>query len=107
MKFRFLNKTIEHQRFQYNPMYYNERKERLEKKKKQYKKLEDDAVSDDERKEYFKDSLKENWSRSGFRQSQQRSSNIRVLLLVGLILALGYFIFNGVDEVDTVVKNLW
>ena len=107
MKFRFLNKTIEHQRFQYNPIYYNERKERLERKKKQYQKLNEDAVSDDERKEYFKDSLKENWSRSGFRQSQQRSSNIRVLLLVGLILALGYFIFNGVDEVDTVVKNLW
>ena len=107
MKFRFLNKTIEHQRFQYNPMYYDERKERLEKKKEQYRKLDEDGVSDEERTEYFKEKLKENWSRGEYRQSQQRSSNLRILLLIGLILALGYFIFNGVDEVDTVVTNLW
>lgn len=107
MKIRFLNKNVENQRFQYNPMYYDERKERLKKKQEQFKKLEDDSASDEERKVYFKESLKENWSRGEYRQSQQRSSNIRILLLIALILALGYFIFNGVDEVDTVVKNLW
>ncbi len=107
MKFRFLNKTIEHQRFQYNPMYYDERKERLEKKKEQYRKLEDESLSDEERKAYFKESIKKSWSGGEYRQAQKRSSNLRILLLIGLILALGYFVFNGVDEVDTVVKNLW
>ena len=107
MNFRFLNNTLENQRYQYNPRYYDPRKERLVKKKEQYQKLDNEDVSDEERREYFKEKIKENWSGGEFRQAQKRSSNIRVILLVGLILALGYFIFNGVDEVDTIVTNLW
>ena len=107
MKFRFLNKTIQNQRFNYNPMYYSERKERLERKREQYEKLEGNTLSDTERREMFRENLKEGFSRGQYRQAQQRSSNIRVLILIGLILALGYFIFNGVTEVDTVVKKLW
>ena len=107
MKFRFLNKTIENQRFNYNPMYYNERKERLDRKREQYQKLEDNSLSDTDRREMFRENLKEGFSGGQYRQAQQRSSNIRVLILIGLILVLGYFIFNGVSEVDTVVKKLW
>ncbi|MDP5098653.1 MAG: hypothetical protein NWQ27_01555 [Crocinitomicaceae bacterium] len=107
MKFRFLNKTIQNQRFNYNPMYYNERKERLDRKREQYQKLEDNTISDAERRELFRENLKEGFSRAHYRQTQQRSSNIRVLILIGLILLLGYFVFNGVNEVDTVVKKLW
>lgn len=107
MKFRFLNKTIQNQRFNYNPMYYNERKERLDRKREQYQKLEDNTISDTERRELFRENLKEGFSRAQYRQTQQRSSNIRVLILIGLILVLGYFVFNGVSEVDTVVKKLW
>ena len=107
MKFRFLNKTIQNQRFNYNPMYYDERKERLDRKREQYQKLEDNTISDDERRELFRENLKEGFSRAHYRQTQQRSSNIRVLILIGLILVLGYFVFNGVNEVDTVVKKLW
>ncbi len=107
MKFRFLNKTIQNQRFNYNPMYYNERKERLDRKREQYQKLEDNTISDAERRELFRENLKEGFSRAHYRQTQQRSSNIRVLILIGLILVLGYFVFNGVNEVDTVVKKLW
>ncbi len=107
MKFRFLNKTIQNQRFNYNPMYYNERKERLDRKREQYQKLEDNTLSETERRELFRENLKEGFSRAQYRQTQQRSSNIRVLILIGLILVLGYFVFNGVSEVDTVVKKLW
>ena len=101
MKLRFFNTSGKHQRFHYNPMYYDERKERLEKKKAQYRKLHEGEISDN------KDNLRENWSRADIRQSQHRSANLRVVLLIFIILLLGYFIFNGVDEVDTVVKNLW
>ncbi len=107
MKFRFLNKTIEPQRFHYNPMYYDERKERLERKKELYRKMDEDSITDTERRDLFRENLRDNWSRGDYRQAQRRSSNLRVLLLVGLILALGYFVFNGIDDVDTVVKNLW
>ena len=107
MKFKFFNKTIRHQRFQYNPMYYDKRKERLDKKKELYRKMHDGEMSNEERRELFKDSLRENWSRADVRKAQHRSANLRVLLLIVIIVALGYFIFNGIDEVDIIVKNLW
>ncbi|HIP31216.1 MAG TPA: hypothetical protein EYG86_00495 [Crocinitomicaceae bacterium] len=107
MKIRFLNKTVSHQRYQYNPRYYDERKERLRAKKKQYEELEKSDVSDDRRKEIFKENLQGEWSRAQHRQNTNRTSNFRVMLLIVIILVLGYFIFNGVDEVDTVVKKLW
>ena len=107
MKFRFLNKTIQNQRFNYNPMYYDERKERLNRKKEQSEKLENDTMSESERRELFRENLKDGFSRAQYRQTQRKTSNIRILILIALMLALGYFIFNGVNEVDTVVKKLW
>ena len=107
MKIKFLNNTLRNQRFQYNPMYFDERKNRLEAKKKQYEELESSDLSDERRKEICRDNIKGEWNRTQYRKSQNQSSNIRVLLLIGAILALGYFIFNGVDEVDTIVKNIW
>lgn len=107
MKIKFLNNTARNQRFQYNPMYYDERKIRLAQKKKQYSELESSDLSDERRTEIFRDNIKGEWNRTQYRKSQNHSSNIRVLLLIGAILALGYFVFNGVDEVDTVVKKLW
>ena len=107
MKIRFLNRTIEHQRFNYNPMYYDERKEQLASKKKLYKELEENDIKGERRKEIFRDSIKGEYSRAQYRQDTKRTSNYRILLLIIIILALGYFVFNGVDEVDTVVKKLW
>ncbi len=107
MKIRFLNKTIQHQRFNYQPLYYDQRKEELAQKKKLYKELEDGEMSDLRRKELFKKTIREEFNRAEYRQNQKRTSNYRILLLIFIILALGYFVFNGVDEVDTVVKKLW
>jgi hypothetical protein len=88
-------------------MYYDERKQRLERKKAQYQELEKEGVSEFKRKEMLRDSIKEGWNRAEYRQSANKSSNIRILILIGILLALGYFIFNGVDEVDTVVTKIW
>ncbi len=107
MKIRFFNKAIPHRRFEYQPMYYNERKERLDIKKAHYEKINDGSITDNERREHLRDNLRDQWSASHVRSQHNRSSNIRILLLIGLILALGYFIFNGVDQVDTIVTKLW
>ncbi|MCH2230293.1 MAG: hypothetical protein MK105_08110 [Crocinitomicaceae bacterium] len=107
MKFRFLNKTIENQRFDYTPRYYDERKQRLERKKALYKQLDEGTISDEKRREMFRENIQEGFSRSQVRQSAQKSSNMRILILIALMLALGYFIFNGVDDVDTVVTKMW
>lgn len=107
MKFRFLNKTIEHSRFEYRPMYYDERKEKLERMKQKYAEVNAENADDAVRQSLLRENIRENWSRAHYRQAQQKSANFRTILLIGAILALGYFIFNGVDEVDTVVTKLW
>lgn len=107
MRFRFLNNTLQNRRFDYTPRYYDERKEALDQKKEYYEKLQSGDLSEDDRREAFRENLKGEFSRTEYRQGQNRSSNIRVVLLIVLIVALGYFIFNGLDDVDSVVNKLW
>ena len=107
MKFRFLNNTLENRRFDYNPRYYDDRKESLAQKKEYYEKVESGELSDDERRSNFRDSLRGELTRGEYRQGQNRSANIRVILLIIVLTALGYFIFNGLDDVDDIVNNLW
>ncbi|MBL4862099.1 MAG: hypothetical protein JKY09_03660 [Crocinitomicaceae bacterium] len=107
MKLRFLNKTIENKRFDYSPRYYDARKERLKHKKEQYRKLKGKGLSNEERTSMFRENLREGWSRAEYRQKQRSSANFRTIILIILIVALGYFIFSGVDEVDTIVKKIW
>lgn len=107
MKFRFLNKTFENRRFDYTPMYYDERKENLKRKKEQYRKLKNEKMSDDERTAFFKDNLRNEWSRTHVRSEHYRSANIRTLVLIVLIVGLGYLIFNGLDDVDTIAKKIF
>lgn len=104
MKFKFLNRSISNKRFDYSPLYYDERKQRLEQKRKYY---EEQALDADQRSELFRQNIRENWSHSSYRQEQRRKINIRTFLLIALILALGYLIFSGTDQVDTVVTKLW
>lgn len=107
MKIRFLNKTIEHKRFGYSPIYYDERKERLSEKKEQYRKLEDGEMSGDERRDILRSNLRQEFSRADYRKREKKTSNIRILLLIGVILALGYLVFNGMDDIDSIVNKLW
>lgn len=103
----FLSKTVANRKFDYQPMYYNERKERLKAKAEQYKRVENGDLSDEERKSIFRDNMRGEWSRSEVRSKQRSTSNFRIIILILIILALGYFIFNGVDQVDTIVEKLY
>lgn len=107
MKINFLNKTRPSRSFGYTPMYYDDRKERLEQKKKLYSDSADGGFSESDRAAHFKANLKENWSRSQARKDHQKGANMRTMILIALILILGYFIFSGVDTVDTVVTKIW
>lgn len=106
MKIRFLNKTVEHKRFSYSPMYYDERKEQLKERRERYRKLQSGELNLDERREMLRENLRNEYSRTDYRRTQQRKSNMRILLLVAILLALGYFIFNGLDQVEPIVKKL-
>lgn len=107
MRFRFLNNTLQNRRFDYNPRYYDERRESLAQKKEYYEKMKTGELSDDERRSAFRDNFKSELSRGEYRQGQNRSSNIRVILLIVIIVALGYFVFNGLDKVDVIANKLW
>jgi hypothetical protein len=107
MKLQFLNKTIKHRKFQFMPRFYDERKELLQQKVTQYEAMENGELSPDQRKTILRRNLNETWSRSQHASKQKSSANIRVIILIILIVGLGYFIFNGVDDVDTVVNKLW
>ncbi|MDC0099513.1 MAG: hypothetical protein QNK78_01305 [Crocinitomicaceae bacterium] len=107
MKFRFLTKTYKNRQFDYNPMYYDERKERLEVKKRQYEKMENGELSAEERTSILRENIRGEWSRTEIRKNAKSSSNIRVFVLIVIIIALGYLVFNGVDQVETVVTRLW
>lgn len=107
MKFRFLNKTIENKRFKYSPMYYDEQKEYLELKKSQYRDLEEDEQSIETRKAILRQEMSTGWSRAQHATQARKTSNVRVVFLIGIILILGYFILYGMDQLDTVVEKLW
>ena len=106
MQFRFLNKSFQAKKFNYSPMYYDERKERLELKKAQYEKITSGDLSEEDRKKLLRQAMHETWDRTKHAQQQRYSANIRTLFLIALIVILGYFILNGLDDVDTVVKKL-
>ena len=107
MKIRFFNSNTEHKRFGYSPIYYDERKERLAHKKEQYQKIQDGDMPKEERREMLRDNLRSEFSRADYRRKEQKTSNFRILLLIGVVLALGFLVCNGISEVDTIVNKLW
>lgn len=106
MQIKFLNKNFQPKRFDYSPRYYDERKERLELKKAEYQRLGDVEINPEEREALLRQNMKESWSSVQHSQQQRYNANIRTILIIVVIIALGYFIFNGMDDVDTVVKKL-
>lgn len=107
MKFRFLNNTLQNRKFDYNPRYYDERKERLNDRQERFRKLESGEISDEERREMLRENMRGEWMRADYRQKQRGASNIRIFILIAVILALGYFLLYGVDQVNVIVERLW
>lgn len=107
MKLKFLNNTLQNRRFDYQPRYYDERKERMEKRKEQLRRAESGEMTQEERKEMLREAMRAESDRAGYRQSQRQSSNIRIFSLLLVLLGLFYFLFFGIDKVETIVERLW
>lgn len=88
-------------------MYYDERQEYLNVKKEQYANLPEDEKSIESRKTILRQEMSDNWSRAQHASDAKRSSNIRILILIAIIIGLGYFILYGLDDIDTVVEKMW
>jgi hypothetical protein len=107
MKFKFLNNTLQNRKFDYQPRYYDERKDRLEKRKEQLRRAESGEMTPEERREMMRESMRGEWERADYRQTQTRSSNVRIFTLVVVLVGLLYFLFFGVDNVETIVDRMW
>lgn len=101
---RIFNIKPRYKRFNFYTRFYDESKERIELKRKQYHDLEN--ASAEERKMILKEQMRESWSNGKKRQSANLYFNIRIITLICIIFLLGYFIFNGVDSVEKVIYKI-
>ena len=106
MQFRFLNKNIQNRRFDFAPRYFDERREKLELKKKQFERLKNNDLTPEERQQLLRNSMRESWSGGQYRTKANYAANMRTVLLIAVLLGLGYLIFSVLDDVNTVVKKL-
>ncbi len=100
---KFLNSRLRPKRFSYFPRYYDERKEKLELKRKLYA---DENLSENDRVLIMREKLKDKRVSHQVNQNQFYNRNTRSLFLIFLLLALGYFILNGLDDIDHVIFKL-
>jgi hypothetical protein len=83
--------------------FYDERKERLELKRKSYDVRD---LDQHERTDILKGKLRDTWSVGKTRQKANYEANFRVVVIICIILGLGYFVFNGLDDIDAVIHKL-
>lgn len=76
--------------FNLQPRYYNERKERLDKLKARYDSPKEGAEFD---QNLYREHLRDSWSRKRL-TSSQGPSLIRVVLILGVLVALIYYVFK-------------
>ncbi|MFM7473587.1 MAG: hypothetical protein ACKO00_06695 [Crocinitomicaceae bacterium] len=101
---KLFNTPSRYKRFSFYTRFYDERKERLELKKKQYEDLEN--ATEEERKAIFREQMRDSWAMGKEREGAKLQSNIRILMLIAIILILGYFVFNGLEQIESVVFRL-
>lgn len=78
--------------FKYIPHYYDERKERLEQLRHAH---EDINREDSEYKKVLRAKIKRNWSQRSSDARRERSSTIRLVLILIALLGITYWILLG------------
>lgn len=97
MKFPSFSKINRNRQFHYSPMYYNPEKEELDKRVQMAKvkygiEEGDDAIKREIR---MRDQFKE--SKSALDSMKKWNSTFRMLVILGLLLTLAYFVFTNLD----------
>ena len=81
-----------HYVYNYQPRYYSERKERLEKLKEKYKNK-DNSTSDIPKINLSKDHLKSSWQRHK-KVSANKSVNRRLAIIIAILVGIVAYIFE-------------
>jgi hypothetical protein len=77
--------------FDYKPRYYDERKERLEKLKKQYENVDDN--DEDFKPSLIKSGLKTDWQRSKH-LAHDKKANLRLALIIVILVGIFAYILD-------------
>lgn len=100
---KFLNSNIKPKKFGFFPRYYDARKEKTDLKKKFYS---GEKLSDEERIMLMREKIEEQKQENRVSKNIVYSQNTRTLVLLSVIIVLGYFLLNGLDEIDRVIFKL-
>jgi hypothetical protein len=88
--------------FNFYPRYYDERKERLKKKVELFSG--ENKTEDRARSIKFRAEIEDSWGNSGYKNQTIRS-NVRLIIILALIIALFYYLFGGIDNVASMIKD--
>ncbi|NOQ75571.1 MAG: hypothetical protein GQ574_26410 [Crocinitomix sp.] len=103
-KFGLFKLPNQHKRFEYVPRYYNADKEVLQDKIDRAKK---ENTVDDEgkfaREIKFRSKMEDKWGADV--QAQRRSSNIRLIVILGIIIIAFYYVFVGLDGLGYLIDT--
>lgn len=101
-------KVNQHKRYDYTPRYYNERKERLKAMVTLYEK-DDSSGFDKDSAEYrarIKQRMEQSWNLQTVHATQSKAANIRLIVILVLLVAVTYFIFDYVDMFSADVYSI-
>lgn len=90
-------KTKRPNQFYFEPRYYSERKEKMEKRYAQIGKeveLEKKKETSSVRKEELRATLRENWGSSSHRKKEGAAFNTRIIVYVVILLGLAYYLLR-------------
>lgn len=85
-----------YRRFEYTPRYYDPRKEELKRKVEQYNKTNSGDTEAYSREINFRSNTEDRWGNSEYKTQSVRS-NIRLIIILGIILVAFYYLFIGLD----------
>jgi hypothetical protein len=95
-----------YRRFDYTPRYYDARKEALNAKIAQFERENNKEESDQFKREItFKSTAEDTWGHADYK-SQAMRSNIRLLIILGVILAVFYYLFIGLENIGPALDTL-
>lgn len=103
-KFSLFKLPNKYKKFEFTPRYYDERKERLDKKLKEYDSVNTAEAESKRREIKFRAETKKSWMDSDFSRANKRA-NFRLVLILIIVLIGVYFLFQYLDGLEAPLQK--
>ncbi|MDX1446053.1 hypothetical protein [Lishizhenia sp.] len=105
-RIRFI-KVNRNKKFDYAPRYYDERKEKLQAMADRYNNENKGEVTDDEAyRNKVKTRMQNSFSIQDEYKNKSRASNVRLLIILGILILICYYIFGTLDTFSSDIINI-